>query len=226
MFHPRERRALEVALHVVDILQAEELRSRRAPHFAATRGQEGNEKNDDGGRQKACVSPAGQEPVVRGRSGASQASLEWVGSDALKGSPPLASGPSERTRGSVGRVFGYSLRPDRALGNPPFLAPFTHRASPRAGCAADTAAPRAKIPAKRHLSVSCGMSAGTHRDRRSSAPNVATEDALLQGIYSGSDGTRTRDLRRDRPVRARPTQPAPARNYSLEQAFHTAPNRL
>jgi hypothetical protein len=57
VFHPRERRALEVALRVVDILQAEELRSRRAPHFAAARGQEGNEKNDDGGRQKACVSP-------------------------------------------------------------------------------------------------------------------------------------------------------------------------
>jgi hypothetical protein len=37
--------------------------------------------------------------------------------------------------------------------------------------------------------------------RRSLAPMLATKDADLQGIFSGSDGTRTRDLRRDRPVR-------------------------
>src|SRR6266508_2664573 len=36
---------------------------------------------------------------------------------------------------------------------------------------------------------------------------------------SGSDGTRTRDLRGDRPVRAQPVQLAPTRNYRLEQAF-------
>ena len=39
----------------------------------------------------------------------------------------------------------------------------------------------------------------------------------LQRFY-GSDGTRTRDLRRDRPVPAQPPQPAPTRNYRLEQA--------
>jgi hypothetical protein len=38
-------------------------------------------------------------------------------------------------------------------------------------------------------------------DRRSFAPRRATEHADLQGLY-GSDGTRTRDLRRDRPVMA------------------------
>jgi hypothetical protein len=42
--------------------------------------------------------------------------------------------------------------------------------------------------------------AGSARDERSwrsFAPEAATEDADLQGLY-GSDGTRTRDLRRDR----------------------------
>jgi hypothetical protein len=33
--------------------------------------------------------------------------------------------------------------------------------------------------------------------RRSFAPHKATKDADLQGVYNGSDGTRTRDLRRD-----------------------------
>jgi hypothetical protein len=36
-----------------------------------------------------------------------------------------------------------------------------------------------------------------------SAPNLTTTYANLQGFY-GSDGTRTRDLRRDRPVMALP----------------------
>jgi hypothetical protein len=36
---------------------------------------------------------------------------------------------------------------------------------------------------------------------------------------SGSDGTRTRDLRRDRPVRAQPLRPTTTQNYWLEQAF-------
>jgi hypothetical protein len=44
------------------------------------------------------------------------------------------------------------------------------------------------------------MSAGMHGDRRSSAPNVATKDTVLQDVFDGSDGTRTRDLRRDRPA--------------------------
>jgi hypothetical protein len=33
---------------------------------------------------------------------------------------------------------------------------------------------------------------------------LATEHAHLQDVFSGSDGTRTRDLRRDRPVLALP----------------------
>src|ERR671918_280241 len=41
----------------------------------------------------------------------------------------------------------------------------------------------------------CGM----ERSRRSLAPVSTTKDTYVQGIY-GSDGTRTRDLRRDRPV--------------------------
>jgi hypothetical protein len=41
------------------------------------------------------------------------------------------------------------------------------------------------------------------RSRRSSALVQATKDAYLQEVY-GSDGTRTRDLRRDRPVLALP----------------------
>jgi hypothetical protein len=41
---------------------------------------------------------------------------------------------------------------------------------------------------------------GMRRSRRSTAPASATRDADLQAFY-GSDGTRTRDLRRDRPVR-------------------------
>jgi hypothetical protein len=40
---------------------------------------------------------------------------------------------------------------------------------------------------------------GMKRGRRSWTPRPATKDAALQGIY-GSDGTRTRDLRRDRPA--------------------------
>jgi hypothetical protein len=49
------------------------------------------------------------------------------------------------------------------------------------------------------------------------APIKTTEDANLQVLY-GNDGTRTRDLRRDRPVPAQPPQPAPTREYRLEQA--------
>jgi hypothetical protein len=44
-----------------------------------------------------------------------------------------------------------------------------------------------------------------------------TYHADLQGIY-GSDGTRTRDLRRDRPARRDRLQPATTRNYRLQQA--------
>jgi hypothetical protein len=41
-------------------------------------------------------------------------------------------------------------------------------------------------------------SARDPEDRRSSAPVEATKDAALQNVFSGSDGTRTRELRRDR----------------------------
>jgi hypothetical protein len=40
---------------------------------------------------------------------------------------------------------------------------------------------------------------GMKRGRRSFAPKPTTKDADLQELY-GSDGTRTRDLRRDRPA--------------------------
>jgi hypothetical protein len=40
--------------------------------------------------------------------------------------------------------------------------------------------------------------------------------------FSGSDGTRTRDLRRDRPVQAQPPQPAVTGNYWLKQALRRA----
>jgi hypothetical protein len=44
--------------------------------------------------------------------------------------------------------------------------------------------------------------------------------------FYGSDGTRTRDLRRDRPVRRNRLQPATTRNYRLEQAVRPFANRL
>ena len=47
----------------------------------------------------------------------------------------------------------------------------------------------------------CGRPAGS---RRSHAPMLATKDPSLQDLFYGSDGTRTRDLRRDRPVLVSP----------------------
>jgi hypothetical protein len=50
---------------------------------------------------------------------------------------------------------------------------------------------------------------------------------LFAGISKdGSDGTRTRDLRRDRPVRRNWLQPATTGNYRLEQVFPRFANRL
>ena len=40
-------------------------------------------------------------------------------------------------------------------------------------------------------------------------------------LRDGSDGTRTRDLRRDRPVQAQPPWPDATVNYWLEQGFRT-----
>src|SRR6266487_774337 len=55
---------------------------------------------------------------------------------------------------------------------------------------------------------------------------LALRRETKRGVKSGSDGTRTRDLRRDRPVQARPTQPAATLNYWLEQAFRCRASRL
>jgi hypothetical protein len=41
----------------------------------------------------------------------------------------------------------------------------------------------------------------------------------LAGIFSGSDGIRTRDLRRDRSVRGNRRRPATIQNYAPQQAF-------
>jgi hypothetical protein len=49
----------------------------------------------------------------------------------------------------------------------------------------------------------CGMRACDRSEsRRSIAPQRETKDADRQGVFYVSDGTRTRDLRRDRPVLA------------------------
>jgi hypothetical protein len=58
-------------------------------------------------------------------------------------------------------------------------------------------------------------------------PNETTRHVNLQGErLDGSDGTRTRHLRRDRPVRRKRPQSATARNYHLQQAFRRFANRL
>jgi hypothetical protein len=50
--------------------------------------------------------------------------------------------------------------------------------------------------------------------------------SYLQGVFSGGNGTRTRDLRRDRPARCNRLQPVTTRNHRLEQAFLRFANRL
>jgi hypothetical protein len=55
-------------------------------------------------------------------------------------------------------------------------------------------------------------------------PRAATEHADLKGFY-GSDGTRTRDLRRDRPVMALPGCAGIGGDYGREQGFPTRPLR-
>jgi hypothetical protein len=66
---------------------------------------------------------------------------------------------------------------------------------------------------------------GMKRSRRSFCAEPATENADLQD-FSGSDGTRTRDLRRDRPARLNRLQPATTRNHRLERAFPRFANGL
>jgi hypothetical protein len=58
------------------------------------------------------------------------------------------------------------------------------------------------------------------RSRRSFTPGWATKDADLQVVY-GSDGTRTRDLRRDRPVLVFPGWAGVGGDYGREQGFST-----
>jgi hypothetical protein len=54
---------------------------------------------------------------------------------------------------------------------------------------------------------------------RASADNRRRRFAGSLRRIDGSDGTRTRDLRRDRPARRNRLQPATTRNYRLEQAI-------
>jgi len=63
---------------------------------------------------------------------------------------------------------------------------------------------------------------------RANAPKTTPKGKVpvTRDFEDGSDGTRTRDLRRDRPVRVRPLRVAPARNYWLEQEFRTSSSRL
>ena len=59
---------------------------------------------------------------------------------------------------------------------------------------------------------------GMKRGRRSFVSNPVRKDADLQGVY-GSDGTRTRDLRRDRPVLVVPGSPGVGGDYRRERGF-------
>jgi site-specific DNA recombinase len=57
------------------------------------------------------------------------------------------------------------------------------------------------------------------------ADELARRREKKRGVKSGSDGTRTRDLRRDRPARPQPARPVCAQNYRIEQAFAHRSNR-
>jgi hypothetical protein len=115
------------------------------------------------------------------------------------------------------------------LGNPAISPPITPRFLGARDARRIQSPAVAQIPAKQRLSVSGGMSAGMHRDRRSSAPNVATKDTVLQDVFNGSDGTRTRDLRRDRPTRVQrcPTTSEPEQPH-LQVVFRVEapPHRI
>jgi hypothetical protein len=64
-------------------------------------------------------------------------------------------------------------------------------------------------------------------EKRGRASKEATHYPDLQGkAKDGSDGTRTRDLRRDRPARRNRLRPATTRNDRLEQAILHRANRL
>jgi hypothetical protein len=59
---------------------------------------------------------------------------------------------------------------------------------------------------------------GMARSRRSITPMLTTKDADLQDVY-GSDGTRTRDLRRDRPLQGARCERRWARDRSVCAVF-------
>jgi Recombinase/Recombinase zinc beta ribbon domain len=58
------------------------------------------------------------------------------------------------------------------------------------------------------------------------ADELACRREKKRGVKSGSDGTRTRDLRRDRPARPNRLQPATTRKHRLQQPFPRRANRL
>src|SRR6266508_4893990 len=66
------------------------------------------------------------------------------------------------------------------------------------------------------------MSGGRLKSRRSITPEWATQDADLQDVFYGSDGTRTRDLRRDRPVSPLPESPGLSGDSRPEQDLSSA----
>jgi hypothetical protein len=71
------------------------------------------------------------------------------------------------------------------------------------------------------------LTAPSTSHRKSASKNAPKEKVPESGDFgSGSDGTRTRDLRRDRPVQAQPLRSAATLNYLLEQAFSGRANRL
>jgi hypothetical protein len=76
--------------------------------------------------------------------------------------------------------------------------------------------PRPRRPRPRRSSTRTHLTTGL---------NAYHNRQICRDFY-GSDGTRTRDLRRDRPVQAQPVQLAATPNYRLEQVFRVGANRL
>jgi hypothetical protein len=71
----------------------------------------------------------------------------------------------------------------------------------------------------RHPRYGCGEGIWPVESRRSITPDSATKDPDLQAVLDGSDGTRTRDLRRDRPVMALPARTGIGGDFRREQGF-------
>ena len=82
--------------------------------------------------------------------------------------------------------------------------------------------PRArKIGCKSATFCVCSGIRAMKGSRRSVASQEATEHADLQGVFYGSDGTRTRDLRRDRPALVMPVWAGIGGDYRCQQGFPT-----